>query len=223
MKAPICAVVFFVTSASIAAAGGPAYVVSEPTPTVQAAAPVAVQNWSGFYAGGTLSYDSFSVNDLSVGDGPVDLNGAGLGLFAGYNVQSGNLVYGAELAAIKHSGEGDDGEFLSPATALYSVSLRGRIGFVTGKMLPYIAVGETRTSWEADAGGGGLDADVWGDKATGTSVALGVDFSLTDRSFLRAEVEATRYGQDEIDFYDGDIHEYDMDATRFSIGYALRF
>lgn len=145
MKKGICVVAFFAASASEAAAGGPANVGSEPMPTA-AAAPAAVQNWSGFYVGGTLSYDSFSVNDLSYGDGPVDLNGAGLGLFAGYNFQAGNLVYGAELAAIKHSGEGDDGDFLHPATALHSVSLRGRIGFVMVNMLPYLAVGATRTN-----------------------------------------------------------------------------
>jgi outer membrane immunogenic protein len=181
------------------------------------------QDWSGFYAGGTLSYDSITANDLSYGDGPVDLNGAGLGIFAGYNLQSGNLVYGAELSAIKHSGEGDDGDYLRPATALHSLSLRGRIGFATGKMLPYLAVGATRTTWEADHEGNGDPADVWDDTASGTSVALGVDWSLSDTSFLRVEVEKTRYGEDEIDFYNGDIHEYDMDATRLSIGYAMRF
>lgn len=223
MKNAICVVALFAASASMAAAGGPASVGSEPMPTVAAAPPAAVKNWAGFYAGGALSYDSFSVDDLSYGDGPVDLNGAALGLFAGYNLQAGSLVYGAELAAIKHSGEGDDGDYLRPATALHSVSLRGRIGFVTGNMLPYLAVGATRTNWEADHDGSGVASDIWGDKATGTSFALGVDWSLADRSFLRLEVEHTRYGQDEIDFYNGDIHDYEMDATRVSVGYALRF
>jgi outer membrane immunogenic protein len=181
------------------------------------------QDWTGFYAGGALSYDNVSANDLSFGDGPVDLNGAGISLFAGYNFQSGNLVYGAELGATKHSGEGDDGDFLRPATALDSLQLRGRLGFVTGNMLPYLAVGLTRTDWEADHAGSGSPTDVWGDTATGTSVALGLDWTLGDTSFLRFEVERSRYGDDEIDFYNGDIHEYEMDATRVSVGYAMRF
>lgn len=187
------------------------------------ATPVSAQDWSGFYAGGALGYDSITANDLSYGDGPVDLNGTGFGLFAGYNFQSGNLVYGAELAAIKHSGEGDDGNFLRPATALHSLALRGRIGFVTGKVLPYLAIGAIRTAWEADHWGSGLPADTWGDTATGTSVALGLDWSLSDKSFLRIELEKTRYGEDQIDFYNGDLHTYDMDATRISVGYAMRF
>ena len=188
------------------------------------ASPAAAQDWSGLYAGGALSYDSITPNDTEYGNGPVDLNGAGVGLFAGYNLQSGNLVYGAELSATKHSGEGDDTEYLRPATALYSLGLRARVGFVTGKMLPYLAVGATRTTWEADHEGNGLAADIWDDTATGTSVALGIDWSLSEASFLRVEVENTRYGEDQIDFVGGsDPHIYEMDATRLAVGYAMRF
>ena len=100
------------------------------------ASPALSQDWSGPYAGGGLSYDSITVFDLDYGDVPVDLNGAGLGLFGGYNFQSGNLVYGAELSATKHSGEGADNEYLRPATALNSLSLRGRIGFASINAAP---------------------------------------------------------------------------------------
>jgi outer membrane immunogenic protein len=185
--------------------------------------PALAQDWSGFYAGGTLNYDQIEVNDLTYGDGPVDLDGAGIGIFAGYNLQSGNLVYGAEVMAATHSGEGDDGDFLVPASAEWSLGLRGRVGFVTGRMLPYLSVGLTRTAWEADHEGNGLAEDIWGDKANGTSIALGVDWSMGERSLVRFEVERTRYGENEINFYGDDIHEYDMDATRVSVGYALQF
>lgn len=181
------------------------------------------QDWTGFYAGGALSYDSFNVNDLSYGSGPVDVNGVGFGIFGGYNFQSGNLVFGAELLATKHSGDGDDGEYLRPASALHSIGLRGRLGFATGNALPYLAIGAVRTKWEADHEGSGIAGDIWSDTATGTSIALGVDWALTDTSFLRVEVERTRYGQDAIDFYNGDIHDYEMDATKISVGYAMRF
>lgn len=188
------------------------------------ATPASAQDWSGFYAGGALGYDSITANDLGYGDGPVDLNGAGFGLFAGYNIQSGSLVYGVELAAIKHSGEGDDGDYLRPASALHSLALRGRIGFVTGKMLPYLALGTTRTTWEADHSGNDNPGDLWEDTAKGTSVALGLDWSLGDKSFLRIEVERTRYGEDQMGFYNGaDPHGYELDATRVSLGYAMRF
>jgi len=189
------------------------------------AAPASAQDWSGFYAGGTLGYDSIKADELTWGDGgPVDLNGAGLGLFAGYSFQSGNLVYGAELAAIKHSGEADDGDYLRPMTALHSLGLRARIGFVTGKMLPYLAIGATRTAWEDNHSGLGDPFDQAEGTATGTSVALGLDWSISDKSFLRVELENTRYGTDRMSFYDGThFHDYEMDATRISVGYALQF
>jgi outer membrane immunogenic protein len=182
------------------------------------------QDWSGLYAGGALSYDAIELNDLSFGDGPVDLNGAGLGLFVGYNFQSGNLVYGAELAVTKHSGESFDGDYLEPATALSSAALRGRVGFVTGDMLPYLAVGIYRTKFEADHAGNGNPADIWGETARGTGLALGVDWTLTESSFVRVEVESIRYSDDSIGYYSGtDPHDYELDARRLTVGYAMKF
>ncbi len=188
------------------------------------ATPASAQDWSGFYAGGALGYDSMTVTELTYDDGQTDLNGASLGLFAGYNFQSGNLIYGAELAAIKHSGEGDSGNFLRIATALHSLGLRGRVGFVTGKMLPYLAIGATRTTLEDDHSGIGVPEQLWKGTTTGTSIALGLDWSLSDKSFLRFELEETRYGEDQMVFFGGfHTHDYDLDATRVSAGYALQF
>lgn len=186
--------------------------------------PALAQDWSGLYGGAALSYDSIELNDQSYGDGPVDLNGAGVGLFVGYNLQAGNFVYGAELAFAKHSGEGSDGDYLEPATALSSTALRGRVGFVTGNMLPYLALGAYRTKFEADHGGAGDPADIWGETASGTGLALGVDWTLSDSSFLRVEIESIRYNDDSIGFYGGsDPHDYEMDARRLTVGYAMRF
>lgn len=182
------------------------------------------QDWTGLYGGGALSYDSIGLNDLSYGNGPVDLNGAGLGLFAGYNFQSDTFVYGVELAFSKHSGEASDGAFMLPATALNSAALRGRVGFVTGKMLPYVAVGSYRTKLEVDHEGNGDPVDFGGVTAKGTGLALGMDWTLTDRSFLRVEVEAIRYEDVSIEFYDRtDPHDYDLDAGRLTVGYAIKF
>lgn len=186
--------------------------------------PAQAQDWAGLYGGGALTYDSIGLNDLSYGDGPVDLNGAGLGLFVGYNFQNDKMVYGVELAVTKHSGEASDGDFLLPATALNSAALRGRLGFITGKMLPYVALASYRTKFEADHEGNGDPADFGGDKAKGTGLALGIDWTLTERSFLRVEVETIRYRDVSIDFYDdSDTHEYDMDGRRLIVGYAVKF
>lgn len=187
------------------------------------ATPSFAQDWSGFYLGGALAHDAITIQGEAP-DPAIDLSGAGFGLFAGYNIQSGNLVFGAELAVAKHSGEGNDGNYMQPATAQHSLALRGRIGFAAGKVMPYLALGAVRTAWKADHNGNGFPSDMADETATGTSVALGIDWALNDRSFLRVEVERTRYGQDLIVFDGGsDPHEYEMDTTRVSVGYAIRF
>ena len=181
------------------------------------------QDWTGFYAGGSLSYDTIEINDLSYGDGPVDMTGASLGLFAGYNFQSGNLVYGAELLVVDQSGDADDGDFLRPATADGSTQIRGRIGYVYGDVLPYLAIGATSTRVKVDHEGLGNPADFADDTASGTSIALGLDWALNEKSFVRFEVEDTSYSDDTLLFYGDDPHDYTLDATRISVGYAYRF
>lgn len=181
------------------------------------------QDWTGFYAGGSLGYDTIEINDLTYGDGPVDMTGPGVGVFAGYNFQSGNLVYGAELLATKNSADGNDGDFLLPASAETSMQIRGRIGYASGTMLPYLAIGATRTKVEADHEGNGLATDMADDTASGTSIALGMDWAMNETSFVRFEVEKTNYSDDTLNFYGGDLHDYSLDGTRISVGYAFRF
>lgn len=181
------------------------------------------QDWTGFYVGGSLSYDTIEINDLSFGDGPVDITGFSPVLFAGFNFQSGSLVYGAEALVISQSGDADDGNFLRPATADGSTQLRGRIGYVYGDVLPYLAIGATRTRVKADHEGDGSSVDIADDTASGTSVALGLDWAMNERSFVRFEVENTSYSDDTLVFYRDDPHDYTLDATRISVGYAYRF
>jgi opacity protein-like surface antigen len=59
--------------------------------------------------------------------------------------------------------------------------------------------------------------------ASGTSVALGLDWAVNDKSFVRFEVEQTSYSDDTLLFYGNDPHAYSLDATRVSVGYAYRF
>jgi outer membrane immunogenic protein len=180
----------------------------------------AAQDWTGFYFGGSLSYDTIEINDLTNGDGSVEITSTSPGLFAGYNFQSGNLVFGGELLVVDQSGDADDGDSLRPATADGSTQIRGRIGYVYGDVLPYIAIGSTSTRIKAENGNPGASAD---DSASGTSVALGLDWALKERSFVRFEVETTSYSDGTLLFSGSPPLDYDLDATRISVGYAYRF
>ncbi len=183
------------------------------------AAPAVAQDFSGLYAGGNLSLDRFDAQDLSYGPIPVDVNGIGFGVFAGYNWQSGNFVFGPELFAAKHNADGDDRSFFLPFTAKHSYGLKARLGYTVGKTMPYLSVGAVRTKVEADHNGAGMLAD---DTASGVSFGLGADWAMTDHSFLRVEVERTNYKDDSFD-WSGDIHDYSLDRTSLSVGYAFRF
>ena len=46
---------------------------------------------------------------------------------------------------------------------------------------------------------------------------------MNEQSFVRFEVESTNYSDDTLVFYGDDLHEYSLDATRISVGYAYRF
>jgi outer membrane immunogenic protein len=181
------------------------------------------QDWTGFYAGGSLSYDTIEINDLTNGNGPVDITGTSPALFAGYNFQSGNLVFGGELLVVDQSGDADDGNFLRPATADGSTQIRGRIGYVYDDVLPYLAIGATSTRVKVDRGGTGNPADLTDDSASGTSVALGIDWALNEKSFVRFEAETTSYSDGTLLFSGSPPLDYDLDATRISVGYAYRF
>src|SRR4051794_28872212 len=56
-----------------------------------AAAPVPLYNWSGFYVGGNVGYQSGEATNLG-----ADPNGIAGGVQAGYNWQTGQFVFGGE-------------------------------------------------------------------------------------------------------------------------------
>lgn len=61
-----------------------------------AAAPVAVYDWSGFYAGASLGWIGLRPNPAAANLIQPNSSGFTGGVFAGYNVQSGSFVFGAE-------------------------------------------------------------------------------------------------------------------------------
>lgn len=182
-------------------------------------APALAQDFSGIYGGINLSSDRFDAEDLSYGPGPVDANGLGFGVFAGYNWQSGNLVFGPELFLTTHNADGNDGSYLLPFSAKRSVGLKARVGYAIGNIMPYVSVGTTRTKVAADHSGFGWMAE---DTAKGSSFSLGADWAVSEQSLMRVEIERTTYNDDFFD-WSGDVHDYSLDRTSVSVGYGFRF
>jgi outer membrane immunogenic protein len=157
-----------------ALAGGPAPVIVEPAPVVIAEPVAYASDWSGFYGG--LSY-SKTMGSLTSGGVSTDFeDGTAPGLFAGYNWQNGNFVYGGELA---YHGFSDTTLTGAPGTELTNaIDLKARLGYAAGRVMPYLAVGYSMAN--LDVGPNSYDLN-------GASYGLGVDFLATDNIFVGAE------------------------------------
>ena len=145
-------------------------VITPPTSTVT--------DWSGGYVG--LSYSSV--------DGTMEWSGhstvfdyiedSAIGVFAGYNWQSGNLVYGGELnvtgGLVGVNGHGFD--YTSEGLG-NTIELRARAGYATGDMLAYGFFGYGRSSYGTNS-----RVDV-----AGVTYGAGVDYMVTTSMFAGLE------------------------------------
>lgn len=157
MKTLVAATALAVGMASTAFAGTPLAPIAA-DPIVVAPAPVAPE-WGGFYAGG--SYSFFSAAQTFQGQIDSQLIGA----FAGYNFQSGNFVFGGELAY--SAGSYAVGPFSGDIDAY---DLKARAGYSAGNALLYVVGGWTM----AQIATGGIVADFEGfNYGAGMQIKLG--------------------------------------------------
>ncbi len=106
----------------------------------------ALADWTGGYAGlsvGTAITSELSA-DIEGESESIELDGgAVLGAFAGYQVQSGALAYGGELAFT--NGTDFEGEFDGNAASFdfHTIDLKGRAGYAIDDLLLYGVLGVT--------------------------------------------------------------------------------
>ncbi len=136
-------------------------------------------DWSGFYAGGLVSFDGGTLDYANPPGTPPFVSytydkSTSYGGFVGYNMQRGNLVFGAE--ADYNSGGIFVAGFPAEATT-YTVDLKGRVGFAFGNALVYGVVGYSMTEWSTIASY----------SAGGISYGGGVDYMMGNHMFVGAE------------------------------------
>ncbi|WP_095203843.1 outer membrane protein [Mesorhizobium carmichaelinearum] len=201
------------------------------------AAPAATPDWTwqGAYAGafgaGTLDhyriqepppFDVFGTSKHSVGS-------ATLGGFAGYNFQSGKIVYGVEGELgyrFKKSTFTDvpGAGTLDVSTGLFG-SLKGRVGVDMGQYLPFVTAGVTAAQLKTFWPGGGpfppTDADA---TLVGGIVGAGVDVALTHNVFLRGEYDFSFFGKKTLDYCGpGCQLEHTVQTHDFRVAVGLKF
>jgi opacity protein-like surface antigen len=180
-------------------AGGLTAPIEEPVVYVETAVlPAPSADWTGGYAGVQLGY-----GDVNSDGAGLDGNGAIGGVHAGYLVDFGQFVTGAELsydAANIDLGAGTD--------SLDSVARLKLIGgYDLGRTLIYASAGVARAS--ATVGGAGLSDN-------GYFVGLGADYALTDQWAFGGEVLAHRFN----DFAGTGVR---LEATTIQAKMAYRF
>lgn len=159
-------------------AGGGAALASGPVdppyvPPVTIPQPDPQYDWSGFYGG--LSFSGVTSRASS---GGVSFNmprQTGAGAFAGYNWQSGNMVFGGELTYTNFNGP-----YVPTLTNRQrdALELRARAGYAMDRVLAYGFVGAARSSV--------FGAGAWNPQ-NGYSFGLGVQAAVGRNMFIGVE------------------------------------
>jgi outer membrane immunogenic protein len=139
-------------------------------------------DFSGVKATAIAGYDNIDVGITGVDNVEGFLYGGTLG----YDIQSGNVVYGAELEATESTGKiSTTGGRIEAGRDLYA---GGRLGYVLGgSTLLYAKAGYTnaRVSYPG----------IGGENGDGIRVGAGIEYKLSENMFARGEYRYSNYEQ----------------------------
>jgi outer membrane immunogenic protein len=171
------------------------------------ASAASAQDWSGPYIGASLGQGSGDVGiPATSGSDTLDSDTV-YGLFAGYNLQRNNLVYGAELAF-------QSGDIKSAAFPTQGIDrlmdLKGRFGYAAGPGLVYGVLGfSTNRAFVTGATSDG----------SGYSIGLGYDYRINDAFTIGGEVLSRKMQNDAT----ADILELEPDVSTFTLRAGMKF
>lgn len=167
-------------------------------PIITPVAPIAVSDWTGFYAG--LQYGTGNADLAILGDPIGDEDFDAYGLHAGYLHDLGTFVLGAEL-------DYNNVDIDVPGLDADMLRLRARAGYDMGRVMPYLTAGVGRLS---------LDDGPDSYTETGMTYGIGVDFKATERFTVGLE-----YSRQDFDNTDGSGYEVDADMIQLRASYRF--
>jgi outer membrane immunogenic protein len=150
-------------------------------------------------------FTGWAQDDVDSGfSGDPSPDGALLGLNAGYNWQSGPWVYGVEgdVAWTDLSERGDNG---LKSDVKNTATLRGKIGYSTGRWLPYATVGYTVADVDYSVPGASDSETV-----DGYTVGIGTEYAVNQNWSLKGEYQYSDL--------QGDI-DHKIDQVRLGVNY----
>lgn len=167
--------------------------------------------WEGGYIGGKLTWQRATVKDGK----NYNANGLGGGLYGGYNMQNGKIVYGPE-ADLNYSGVDSEKNGVDTKQKLNG-SLRGRIGYDLDPVLLYGTAGIAGTNLRAkDATSSDTNTLV------GLTAGVGVEGKITDTIIARGEYRFTDYQSQTFDLKSG-APDRGFKEHSLNLGLGVRF
>jgi len=165
-------------------------------------------DWSGFYAGGQLEFASVTGEPLGGGATINEGNGLMFGANGGYRFDLGNVVLGANAAAM--FGSVNTSPVVAVATPDPTLDLLLRagieVGYDLGPVLVHGGIGQTFAIMTNPANRRQTEF--------GAYFGIGADYMLTDDIMIGADITRTN-----LDNFAGS----DVSVTSFGIGAAYRF
>lgn len=167
----------------------------------------AAGDWSGAY-GGVYAGHGWAKH------GDVDSKGFGGGVFGGYNMQSGKIVYGGEVDA---GYSGSDGAVAGKSVKHgLNGAARARVGVDTGPALIYGAAGAAAARGTVISGGAE-------DTQThlGATVGAGVDAKITGNLIGRVEYRYNYFGKENYSVPGG--ADQKLTESEIRVGAGIKF
>ena len=203
------------TAATLVATGALASGPVAPPPYVPPVVMPQAYDWSGAYAGVGLTYGRMNFDTNGAIPMYPDASGAGLSGIAGYNWQSGNFVYGAEVALdlSNRSGTNDCGVPGETCTSRvrHQASVRGRFGMAMDRSLLFMTVGYATDARSVTSTLAGND----GARYSGPMLGLGFEQAVGSGQWtVRGDLEHYFYGSETLN---GVQTDGDSNMVRFSL------
>src|SRR5580700_523148 len=172
------------------------------------AAPYGGYNWTGFYAGLNLGYQWGSVSNTGLS--PTGIAGGGQ---AGFNWQTGSIVFGGETD-LQLSGASDNVGAFKFSNPWFG-TLRGRAGYALNNILFYATGGLAYGGGKAELAGASETHST-----VGWTAGAGLEVGLTPRWTVKAEylyvdLSAQNYA------LTGVSHEITSNVLRFGANYRF--
>ncbi|MDO6963720.1 outer membrane protein [Rhizobium alvei] len=167
--------------------------------------------WDGAYVGGKATYQWGKVKSGA----DYDAQGLGAGLYGGYNMQNGQIVYGGE-ADLNYSGIDATHAGVTTKQRLNG-SVRGRIGYDLEPALVYGTAGLAATNLKASDATSSTDKNL-----LGLTVGAGVETKITESITARAEYRFNNY-QTQTFNLDSGATDRGLKEHQINLGLGVRF